>query len=120
MIIVSLATKPEYEASKATHFNDLGAEVKANVVDKAIKPGFFGWLGASKGFEKAFWTIVFAVFGLHYVLAFLFHVEFAGIMMVWLAAGMGVVMILLLGILGFRDIFHIVRDFKAETLNEKQ
>ena len=112
MIIVSLATKPDYESSKATHYIDLGKEMSKNVIDPAITKGFFGWLGAQKSYEKAFWTIVFTVFALHFLLAFLFHVESAGTAYIWFSYVIGIVMIFLLGIMGFRDIYHLVRDFK--------
>lgn len=112
MIIVSLMSKPDYEASKATHYVDLGKSMKENSIDTAITKGFFGWLGAHKAFEKIFWIVVFSVFALHYVLAFFFHIEVAGIAYIWIAAIIGILMILLLGILGTRDIFRIVKEFK--------
>ncbi|MDD2216410.1 MAG: sodium:solute symporter family protein [Eubacteriales bacterium] len=115
MIIVSLATKPDFEASKATHYVDLGRDMGKNVLDPAITKGFFGWLGAHKPYEKIFWVIVFSIFALHFILAFLFHVEVAGIAYIWIASIIGIAMIFLLGTLGFRDVFHLVRDFKEEN-----
>lgn len=114
MIIVSLMTKPDYEASKATHYIDLGIEMGANSLDTAITKGFFGWLGAHKSYEKIFWVFVFSIFALHFALAFLFQVKIAGIAYIWIAGGMGIFMFLLLGILGTRDIFKLVNDFKRE------
>lgn len=114
MIIVSLATKPDYEASKATHYIDLGIEMSANSLDTAITKGFFGWLGAHKTYEKIFWVVVFGVFLLHFLLAFLFHVDVLGISFIWIATIIGIGMIFLLGIMGFRDIYHIVKDFKEQ------
>ncbi|HHY90797.1 MAG TPA: sodium:solute symporter family protein [Clostridiales bacterium] len=112
MIIVSLLTKPDYEAAKVTNFKVLGEEMKANNIDPAIKPGFFGWLGAHKTYEKAFWICVFSAFILHYLLAFIFHIEFAGVLMVWISVLAGILMLVLLGVLGFKDIFGLVKSYK--------
>lgn len=118
MVIVSLLTKPDYEASKATHYVDLGREMNRNSLDKAITKGFFGWLGAQRAFEKVFWIIVFTVFLLHIVLAFVFQVAAAGIAYIWISVIIGIAMIFLLGVLGFRDILHLVRDFKQNKEGE--
>lgn len=114
MIIISLVTKANYEASRRTHYFDLGREMMQNINDPAIKKGFFGWLGASKTYMKAFWIFVFTVFILHFLLAFVFQNVAAGTALIWLSVIMGIVMVLLLGILGTRDIYGLVKDFKNQ------
>jgi SSS family solute:Na+ symporter len=114
MIIVSLCTKPEYEKAKATSFKQLGDELRTSplVIDKQERPGIFGWLGADTLSWKTFWVVVFAVFALHYVLAFLFHVPVFGLAMVWMSFIVGSVMIFMLAGLGGKDLIDMARATK--------
>jgi len=115
MIIVSLATKPEYEKADATNYKTLGEELKSSplVKEKVTSPGIFGWLGASTGSWKLFWVIVLGVFGLHYLLAFFFQIQTIGLSMVWIALIVSVLMIIQLSIMGFKDVVVMVRNFNA-------
>jgi SSS family solute:Na+ symporter len=111
MFIVSLATAPEYDKAEVTNYSTLGREMMADttVEDKQTRPGFFGWLGAETGNWKLFWVVTFVVFALHYLLAFLFHIEFFGLCMVWLSFIVGVLMLAMLGFLGTRDVLGLVK-----------
>jgi hypothetical protein len=119
MIIVSLCTKPEYEKAEATSYRKLGEELRTSplVVDKQERSGVFGWLGADTAGWKTFWVVVFTVFVLHYILAFLFHIPVFGTAMIWISLVVGTVMIFMLAGLGGRDLVNMAR---AETQPEKQ
>lgn len=114
MFIVSLMTSPEYEKAKITNYTVLGMEMMADdtVIDKQTRPGFFGWLGADTTGWKVFWIITFIVFALHYLLAFLFHIPFFGLGMVWVSFIVGVFMLAVLGILGTKDVYDLVQTTK--------
>jgi Na+/proline symporter len=114
MIIVSLATKPEYEKADITNYKVLGEELKTSplFVEKVTKPGLFGWLGADTASWKFFWTCVFTVFGLHYVLAVFFQVPVMANLMVWVGMAVSVIMIVLLTIMGLRDAMVMVKEGK--------
>ncbi|MBR0597132.1 sodium:solute symporter family protein [Sinanaerobacter chloroacetimidivorans] len=117
MIIVSLATKPEYELTEATSYKVLGEEMKTtNLIreeDKQTREGIFGWLGAETSGWKSFWVVVFTIFALHYILSFFFSNQAMGLGMVWIAFVVGVVMIFMLTILGGRDIIDMVKSSKT-------
>lgn len=122
MIIVSLATKPEYEKAATTSYKTLGEEMMRSplVKDKQTKPGFFGWLGAEKLSWKLFWTVVSIVFVLHYLLAFFFQIPSVGLAMVWVAIVVGIAMVFMLAVLGGKDIIVLVRNFnKSQQLSDK-
>ncbi|MDR1574287.1 MAG: sodium:solute symporter family protein [Clostridiales Family XIII bacterium] len=114
MIIVSLCTKSEYEKAEATSYKRLGEELRTSslVVDKQERPGVFGWLGADTATWKIFWVVVFTVFALHYVLAFLFHIPVFGTAMIWTSFVVGSVMIFMLAILGGKDLVLMARTTK--------
>lgn len=122
MFIVSLATKPEYEKADATNYKVLGERMMADdtVEDKQTTPGFFGWLGAETSLWKLFWIVVFTVFALHYLLAFLFHIPFFGLGMVWTSFAVGVGMFFLLAILGTKDIIDMVNATKLRGQQMRQ
>ncbi len=105
MIIVSLATKPEYEKAEVTSYKALGEELKVSplVEDKVTKPGIFGWLGAESASWKLFWIIVAVVFVLHYILAGLFHIPTMAVLMVYIGMAISIGMIIQLSIMGAKD-----------------
>ena len=115
MIIVSLATKPEYEKAEATSYKVLGEELKSSplVKEKVTRPGIFGWLGAENASWKLFWVIVFAIFALHYLLAFFFHIQSIAVAMMWVALVVSVIMIIQLSVMGLKDVIVMVRNFNA-------
>ncbi len=115
MIIVSLATKPEYEKASTTDFKRLGDEMKANTPEIANETGtgLFGWLGAHSGIAKASWVLVIGLFLLHFLLSFFFHVRWVGFVMTWVALIASVVMIFVLFFLGLRDVLRMVKETKA-------
>ncbi|MDR2133175.1 MAG: sodium:solute symporter family protein [Clostridiales Family XIII bacterium] len=114
MIIVSLCTKPEYDKAEATSYKRLGEELRTSslVVDKQERPGIFGWLGADTSGWKTFWVVVFVVFAMHYVLAFLFHLPAFGVAMIWTSFVVGAIMIFMLAILGGKDLVNMARIAK--------
>ncbi len=116
MLIVSLATKPEFEKAEATNYKMLGEEMKNSplVVEKVTRRGMFGWLGADNLSWKVFWVIVFVVFGLHYVLSFFFQVPSIALTMIWISLVIGVIMIAMLAVLGLKDVVQMIRDFKEK------
>ena len=114
MILVSLATKPEYEKAEATNYKVLGQELRTSplVIEKVTKPGIFGWLGADTALWKFFWICVFTVFGLHYILAAFFQVPVMANLMVWVGMAVSVIMIVLLAVMGLRDTMVMVKEGK--------
>jgi SSS family solute:Na+ symporter len=120
MIIVSLCTKPEYEKADATSYKTLGEELRTSplVVDKQERSGVFGWLGADTVGWKSFWIVVFAVFALHYVLAFLFHLPLFGNVMIRTSFAVGTVMIFMLAFLGGKDLLNMARLTKEASRRE--
>lgn len=116
VIIVSLATKPDYSKALATNWKVLGEELKTTdlvaEIDKPQRPGFFGWLCADTIGWKVFWVGVTVIFALHYVLSFLFHIPAMTLMMVWICVIIGVGMVFMLAALGGRDIYRMARAAK--------
>ena len=113
MILVSLATKPDYSRANLTNWKVLGDELKTTdlvaEIDKPQRPGVYGWLCADTAGWKVFWVVVFLVFGLHYVLSFLFHVPAMTLTMVWISTIVGGLMIFMLAGLGGRDIYRMAK-----------
>ena len=122
MIVVSLATKPEYEKAIVTSYKVMGDEMKANTPEIANETGtgVFGWLGAHSGMLKFLWLIVGALFILHYVLAFVFHFKVAALFMLWIGLAAGVVLLLVLFFLGLRDVLEMVKDQKTLEAKSKK
>ena len=112
MIIVSLATKADYSKADLTSYRVLGEELRSSdlVVEKVTRPGIFGWLGADTTLWKFFWICVGTVFALHYILSFFFQVTTIATLLIWISIIASVVMILLLGGLGFRDAVRLFRS----------
>lgn len=119
MIVVSLATKPEIARADATSYRILGEEMKKTSLireeDKQMRKGFFGWLGADTTNWKLFWIAVVVIFVLHYVLSFLFSIETIGVMMVWISIAVGIVMLVMLAVLGGKDIIELARTSKKRS-----
>lgn len=120
MIVVSLCTKPNYEMARNTSFTQLGKELKeTNLVpesEKALKKGFFGWLGADTPVWKIFWVVVAVVFIAHYIMSFMFVIPTVGTLMVWVALAVGIVMIFIMSILGGKDIVSMVKASKEAEI----
>lgn len=114
MIIVSLATKPDYEKANITNYKVLGEELKTSplFVEKVTRPGVFGWLGADNAAWKFFWICVLSVFGLHYVLAAFFQVPTVANLMVWVGMAVSVIMIILLTVMGAKDALVLIKQGK--------
>ncbi len=119
MIVVSLATKPEYEKAQVTNFKTLGDEMVANIPEIATEKGtgIFGWLGAKSGGIKVCWTVVGVLFILHFILSFVFHVKGAALLMTWVSLITGVCMIFLLFFLGLKDVITMVKNSKSASRN---
>lgn len=117
MIVVSLATKPEYEKTEATDYKKLGDEMKANTPEIANETGtgFFGWLGAHSGFVKMLWVVVGLLFILHFILAFFFHLEFVARITLWICIVAGILLLLVLFFMGLRDVVKMVQDHKRSV-----
>ncbi|MCQ4635551.1 sodium:solute symporter family protein [Anaerovorax odorimutans] len=117
MVIVSLATKPDYEMAKATNYKVLGDEMQASKLiaeeDKPQRKGIFGWLCANTTGWKVFWVVIAVIFLGHYVLSLGFANQGLGITMVWMSFIVGGLMIFMLAILGGRDIIQMAKDSKA-------
>jgi len=114
MIVVSLASKPEYEKAMVTSFKTLGDEMKANtpeIINETGK-GLFGWLGAHSGTVKLLWIVVGVLFILHFILAFAFQIEIAAYVMLWIGLIVGVAMVFVLFLLGLRDVIKIMKNQK--------
>lgn len=122
MIVVSLATKPEYDKALITDYKRLGDEMKENTPEIANETGtgVFGWLGAHSGAIKLLWVIVGVLFILHYLLAFVFHMKVIAMIMLWVGLVAGVLLLLVLLVLGLRDVMNMVKDHKRNAEANKQ
>ena len=111
MIVISLATKPEYEKAKTTNYHTLGNEMKANTPEIANETGkgIMGWLGAHSGLIKLLWILVGILFVLHFILSFFFHIKGAALAMTWISFAAGIVMIFVLLLLGLRDVINMAK-----------
>jgi Na+/proline symporter len=116
MIIVSLATKPDYEKAKATDYKILGQSAKQAAVDEGTpdKPGFFGFFGAEKGYVKALWILVIVLFLLHYILVFGFHIPAFGMFTMWIALIVSVGMMIVIAIMGGYDLTGFLKKDPAK------
>lgn len=108
-IIVSLCTKHDpCENIESTYFKALGAELKTTDLipekEKATHPGLFGWLGADSKAWKCFWIITIVAFTFHYIGSFLFHIPAIGLCLTWTSLIVGIVLLVLLSVLGGKDI----------------
>lgn len=118
MIIVSLCTKPEYDKADATNWFVLGRELKESTLipesEKCLGKGAFGWLGCEtqKGW-KLFWICIAVIFVAHYILSMAFSNQNVGITMTWVAIIVGIAMIIIMTVLGSKDIMKMVRNSKA-------
>jgi SSS family solute:Na+ symporter len=121
MIVVSLATKPEYEKALATSYKHMGDEMKANTPEIANEKGtgIFGWLGAHSGFVKSLWVIVGVLFIAHFILSFLFHMKGVALAMTWIAFGASIIMVFVLFFLGLKDVMNMVKTHKQATASKK-
>ena len=122
LFVVSFATKPEYEKAMATNYKVMGDEMRENTPDIANETGsgIFGWLGAHSGGIKLLWVSVGALFILHFILAFVFHMKTAALLMLWVALIAGVIMVFVLLVLGLKDVIQMVKNQKAaEALSKK-
>lgn len=115
LIIVSLLTRPEYEKAAVTNYAFLGREMSAAMprIDPDIGPGFYGWLGAHSPGVKILWTISFALFFIHYMLAIFFKIPFVGYAMLWITVAASWGMLFILAVLGSRDVLKLVRMAKV-------
>lgn len=124
MIIVSLATKPEYEKAEITNWVVLGKEMNASDLipesEKCLKKGFFGYLGAETASWKTFWVIIAVVFIAHYILSFAFANMGIGIAMTWTSFIVGGFMIFIMAILGGKDLAGMVRASKESQRLQAQ
>jgi len=118
MIIVSLCTKPEYEKADATNWFVLGRELKESKLipesEKCLGKGVFGWLGCEKqpGW-KVFWICIAVIFVAHYILSLAFENAGVGVAMTWVAIVVGVIMIIIMAVLGGKDIAKMAQNNKA-------
>ncbi|MDR2132899.1 MAG: sodium:solute symporter family protein [Clostridiales Family XIII bacterium] len=117
MIIVSLATKPDYSKADATSFKKLGESVKQAAADEGNpdKPGFFGYLGAEKGYVKAAWVMVVILFALHYILVFGFHIPAFGALTLWISIVVGIGMMVVIAIMGGYDLTGFLKKKSSDT-----
>lgn len=118
MIVVSLCTKPDYKSAEQTSWKALGREMKETTLvaesETCNGKGFFGWLGADTLAWKAFWLCVATVFAAHYILTLGYSQKGLGIAMTWVAFGVGILMILIMAILGGRDLVSLVQSNKRK------
>ena len=122
MIVISLATKPEFEKANVTNYKTLGCEMKENTPEIANETGkgIMGWLGAHSGMVKILWSSVGILFILHFILAFFFHIKGAALIMTWVSFITGIIMIFVLFILGLKDVLNMVKAQKSvESIKNK-
>lgn len=113
IIVVSLATRPEYKKFEETSWVALGREIKENLPEMRIPEGenkIFGWLGAKTPGVKALWTLSFVGFVLHYILIALFKMPASGHILTWLTLAACIILPLMLAILGAKDVRSMIKD----------
>ena len=109
MIIVSLATKPEYEKAAVTSWADLGRSLAAaSVGSEGEEKGVFGWLGARSGVEKVGWVVTFVLFALHFILPSLARIQVFGLALNWVSLIASIGLFIVLIALGARDVWRIM------------
>jgi hypothetical protein len=116
MIIVSLATKADYSKVEATSYKALGKAVRQASIDSGFneKPGFFGFLGAEKGYVKAAWVLVVVLFLLHYILVFGFSNPAFGAFTIWTAITVSIGLMIVIGVMGAVDLKYFLRPAKKD------
>ncbi|MDR0423862.1 MAG: sodium:solute symporter family protein [Clostridiales Family XIII bacterium] len=115
MIIVSLATKPNYEKVDATSYRALGTSLKAAMIKAGTpeKPGFYGFFGAETSTTKFAWMLVIVLFVLHYFLVFVFQMNIFGVFTVWLSLINSVVITIIVAVMGGLDLRIFFGSSKA-------
>ncbi|MGR5254305.1 sodium:solute symporter family protein [Vibrio astriarenae] len=114
MFIVSLMTSHDsVEDVESTNFKTLGKEMRASQ-SKPESASLFGWLGAKSSLQKVAWLSVFVVFGLHYLLSFMFEIQIVGELMIWISLVTGLSMIAVITVFGGRDVVSLIRSFTLE------
>ena len=74
----------------------------------------FAWLDARTPMQKIAWSGVLVVFVLHYLLAFRFEFQWIGEATIWISLVTGILMVLVLGVYGGRDVISLIRSFIEE------
>jgi Na+/proline symporter len=115
MIIVSLATKPNYDRVDATSYKALGISLKDAMIKAGTpeKKGFFGFFGAETPIVKFAWVLVMVLFALHYFLVFVFQLNIFGVFTVWLSLINSVVITIIVAIMGGIDLKTFFGSSKA-------
>lgn len=108
-IIVSLATKPEYEKAKETSFRTLGEDSVAlsrEMGENLYEDQRAMWriLGADTGLKKTTWTVIGILFVLHYVLVCIFQYQVIGYFTMWLSLIVSFVIFAILSFMGAVDL----------------
>lgn len=125
MIVVSLCTKPDYDKANDTNWFVLGRELKESSLipqsEKCPGKGVFGWLGCEKQTGwKVFWICVAVIFAAHYVLSLAFAHQTVGITMTWTSIIIGSFMIIIMAVLGGKDIVRMAKNSqKVQSKIEK-
>jgi SSS family solute:Na+ symporter len=116
MIIVSLATKPEYDKAEATSYKKLGNEMKQATAAAGDPdgPGFFGLVGAKTPPMKIVWSLVVAIFALHYILVLGFHLPSFGTFTLWTSIIVSIGMMVVIGIMGGYDLSGFLKKSPAK------
>lgn len=109
MIIVSLATKPEYERAEVTNYKTLGDEMKAyNAKQGEVETkGVWGYLGATTAAKKAAWYLVFVLGLMHFIIILCFPNIKIGHISLWLSLLVSVGMLLIYIFLGGSDVIKM-------------
>jgi SSS family solute:Na+ symporter len=122
MIIVSLATKPDYSRVEATSFATLGVSLKKAMIEAGTpeKPGFFGFFSAETSLSKLAWILVIVLFALHYFLVFVFQVNFAGVFTVWLSIINSIVITIIVAVMGGYDLSGFLKKGPSKQTDRLQ
>lgn len=114
MIVVSLATPPEYEKTEATCWKTLGKEMETSelVTDKKTGTGIFGYFGADTPRLKAFWVFILVLLALSYLPLGL-EIPFFGHALTWVSLVIGTLMAVVIAVKGWQDIRKMAAEGKA-------
>lgn len=106
MIIVSLATKPEYELANATGYKTIGDEMKSYnaKMGEVETKGIWGYLGATTATKKAAWLLVFILGALHFIIIGFFPNIHIGRISLWLSMLVSIGMLFIYIIGGGNDV----------------
>lgn len=116
MIIVSLATKPDYSKVELTSYSAVGKMMYAESPDfkGQTQRGLYGWLGAKTTMSKVAWTFSLCMPLLAYIFYATFTNKSIASTLVWVLLFGGFLLWLVISAVGFKDLAGMIRPEKTQ------